>query len=221
MRYHHLAAACLIAASTLALTGCGSGGTSGNGGGKALGLPAAVAATTAPSSTPTTDDGCTTASWPQAIPAGVVGQSADAVTGGDLKCYDVIAALAPDGHDVLTGTDAANWTVSRVSPAVGTSVGASAPVTLYVTDPLATTSPSPTPTPTPKPTTHRPAPRPTTPTYKPKPKPRPRPTATHHTEPPVNDHDGATALCNDGTLSYSAHHQGTCSHHHGVAVWYK
>jgi hypothetical protein len=37
----------------------------------------------------------------------------------------------------------------------------------------------------------------------------------------VNDHDGATALCNDGTLSYSAHHQGTCSHHHGVAVWSK
>jgi VCBS repeat-containing protein len=29
-----------------------------------------------------------------------------------------------------------------------------------------------------------------------------------------------TALCNDGTLSYSAHHQGTCSHHGGVRVWY-
>lgn len=32
---------------------------------------------------------------------------------------------------------------------------------------------------------------------------------------------GATALCVDGTLSYSANHQGTCSHHNGVAVWYK
>ncbi|WP_431221094.1 DUF3761 domain-containing protein [Leifsonia xyli] len=32
---------------------------------------------------------------------------------------------------------------------------------------------------------------------------------------------GATALCNDGTLSFSAHHQGTCSHHGGVAVWYR
>jgi hypothetical protein len=32
---------------------------------------------------------------------------------------------------------------------------------------------------------------------------------------------GATAKCVDGTLSYSAHHQGTCSHHGGVAVWYK
>ncbi|WP_426301889.1 GmrSD restriction endonuclease domain-containing protein [Arthrobacter sp. R-11] len=32
---------------------------------------------------------------------------------------------------------------------------------------------------------------------------------------------GATALCNDGTLSYLATHRGTCSHHGGVAIWYK
>lgn len=32
---------------------------------------------------------------------------------------------------------------------------------------------------------------------------------------------GATALCKDGSLSYSANHSGTCSHHDGVAVWYK
>jgi hypothetical protein len=31
---------------------------------------------------------------------------------------------------------------------------------------------------------------------------------------------GATAKCNDGTYSYSAHHSGSCSHHHGVAVFY-
>jgi hypothetical protein len=30
---------------------------------------------------------------------------------------------------------------------------------------------------------------------------------------------GATAICNDGSCSYSAHHQGTCSHHGGVAEW--
>ena len=35
----------------------------------------------------------------------------------------------------------------------------------------------------------------------------------------TND-SGATAKCRDGTLSYSAHRQGTCSHHGGVAVWY-
>jgi hypothetical protein len=30
---------------------------------------------------------------------------------------------------------------------------------------------------------------------------------------------GATALCNDGTYSYSQTRSGTCSHHGGVAVW--
>jgi len=32
------------------------------------------------------------------------------------------------------------------------------------------------------------------------------------------DH-GPTALCGDGTYSYSEHHRGTCSWHHGVAAW--
>jgi hypothetical protein len=30
---------------------------------------------------------------------------------------------------------------------------------------------------------------------------------------------GASALCRDGTYSYSAHRRGTCSHHGGVSVW--
>jgi hypothetical protein len=30
---------------------------------------------------------------------------------------------------------------------------------------------------------------------------------------------GATALCRDGTYSYSLHHSGSCSHHGGVAAW--
>ena len=29
----------------------------------------------------------------------------------------------------------------------------------------------------------------------------------------------ATAQCRDGTYSFSQHHQGTCSHHGGVAKW--
>jgi uncharacterized protein DUF3761/uncharacterized protein DUF2510 len=32
--------------------------------------------------------------------------------------------------------------------------------------------------------------------------------------------NGATALCKDGTYSYAAHHQGACSSHGGVAVFY-
>lgn len=34
------------------------------------------------------------------------------------------------------------------------------------------------------------------------------------------NNSGASAKCGDGTLSYSAHRRGTCSHHGGVAVWY-
>jgi hypothetical protein len=30
---------------------------------------------------------------------------------------------------------------------------------------------------------------------------------------------GATARCRDGSFSFSEHHQGTCSHDGGVAVW--
>lgn len=40
--------------------------------------------------------------------------------------------------------------------------------------------------------------------------------ATASTPPPP---PGATALCKDGTYSYSQHHSGTCSHHGGVAEW--
>lgn len=33
--------------------------------------------------------------------------------------------------------------------------------------------------------------------------------------------DDATARCVDGTPSYSQNRSGTCSHHGGVAEWYK
>jgi Protein of unknown function (DUF3761) len=38
---------------------------------------------------------------------------------------------------------------------------------------------------------------------------------------PVAPSGGATAQCNDGTYSYAAHHQGACSSHAGVRVFYK
>jgi hypothetical protein len=49
----------------------------------------------------------------------------------------------------------------------------------------------------------------------PTPTPAPTPTPTQEASPA-----GATAMCNDGTYSYAAHHQGACSHHGGVAVFY-
>ena len=36
-----------------------------------------------------------------------------------------------------------------------------------------------------------------------------------HTSPP----SGATALCRDGTYSFSQHRRGSCSHHGGVSKW--
>jgi len=53
------------------------------------------------------------------------------------------------------------------------------------------------------------------------------PTVSPKTSPPPPAHStaaapsGATALCNDGTYSYAAHHQGACSHHGGVKVFFK
>jgi hypothetical protein len=51
------------------------------------------------------------------------------------------------------------------------------------------------------------------PTPAPKPTPPPAPSSS-------SDHVGASARCSDGSYSYSAHRQGTCSHHGGVAIWY-
>ncbi|RXZ37105.1 DUF3761 domain-containing protein [Oxalobacteraceae bacterium CAVE-383] len=31
--------------------------------------------------------------------------------------------------------------------------------------------------------------------------------------------EGASAKCRDGSYSFSKHHRGTCSGHHGVAQW--
>jgi Protein of unknown function (DUF3761) len=36
-----------------------------------------------------------------------------------------------------------------------------------------------------------------------------------------NASKNATAKCKDGTYSYAKRHQGACSHHGGVAEWYK
>ena len=51
--------------------------------------------------------------------------------------------------------------------------------------------------------------------------PAPRVTSTPIAEPTSANASGATAICNDGWISYSAHRRGTCSHHGGVRVWLK
>ena len=44
----------------------------------------------------------------------------------------------------------------------------------------------------------------------------PRPCGNSRDEPAPQ---GATAVCRDGTYSYSLHHSGTCSGHGGVQSW--
>jgi hypothetical protein len=48
----------------------------------------------------------------------------------------------------------------------------------------------------------------------------PAPPAPSPPPAPASHPAGATAKCNDGTFSYSAHHSGSCSYHEGVAVFY-
>lgn len=47
--------------------------------------------------------------------------------------------------------------------------------------------------------------------------PTSRAPATSPTKPPVAGQP--TARCKDGTVSYSMHHSGSCSHHGGVSQW--
>ena len=53
------------------------------------------------------------------------------------------------------------------------------------------------------------------------PAPAPKPAPAPAPAPVVLPGNGATALCNDGTYSFAAHHQGACSRHGGVRVFYK
>ncbi|WP_432705998.1 DUF3761 domain-containing protein [Actinoallomurus iriomotensis] len=87
-----------------------------------------------------------------------------------------------------------------------------APSTVTPSDPPSRTAPSSPPRRTHR-VTHRPVTR--------RPVVRRRPTHRASAPKAPSHPSGATARCNDGTYSYSQHHQGTCSHHGGVAVWYK
>lgn len=47
-----------------------------------------------------------------------------------------------------------------------------------------------------------------------------KPPTSYSTPMKTINNSGASAKCRDGSLSYSAHRRGTCSHHGGVAEWY-
>ncbi|MDN3359845.1 DUF3761 domain-containing protein [Actinomadura sp. DC4] len=89
---------------------------------------------------------------------------------------------------------------------------------------------TPTVLPSDTPTETAPAVRPSAPARHAAPKKKPvrraapRRTVPHrpvHRAPKAPAHPaGATAECRDGTYSYAAHHQGACSHHGGVLVFF-
>jgi hypothetical protein len=65
---------------------------------------------------------------------------------------------------------------------------------------------------------------PSAPTARTAPSPRVTPSVRTPTAAPsattASGPSGASAKCRDGSLSHSAHRQGTCSQHGGVATWY-
>jgi Protein of unknown function (DUF3761) len=77
------------------------------------------------------------------------------------------------------------------------------------------TEPSSTAATTPTATAHT-TPRPAPPTKAPTAAPIPVTSGFNHA---AAKQAGATAICRDGSWSYSAHRSGTCSHHGGVNWW--
>lgn len=119
----------------------------------------------------------------------LVGKSLGVIRSEALKCFNVTAAIAPDGHNVLDDPVGATgaWTITAVAPPVGAAVTGEQPITVTVA-PLITSSPAPAVNPAPPPPSVPPT-------------------------PPA----GARAVCADGTYSFSKHRSGACSNHDGVA----
>ncbi len=77
--------------------------------------------------------GCTGLTWPQPIPRDLIGASAKEAMTDALLCFTV-AAIAPDGHDIMTdpANDLTPWVITSVRPASGTPVGEHDVITIHV-----------------------------------------------------------------------------------------
>jgi hypothetical protein len=85
---------------------------------------------------------CDAQAWPRPVPA-VAGLIRNEVSIGALGCWDNLAVIAPDGHDVEndTANKAQTYRITDVSPAPGTPIGPHDTVTVDV-KPLETPSPA-------------------------------------------------------------------------------
>ncbi|WP_147287892.1 PASTA domain-containing protein [Nocardia pseudobrasiliensis] len=78
-------------------------------------------------------DKCASAQWPQPLPDFRGKRLGETVVGVGL-CYEITEVTGPDGNDVRQDPKALTtpWTITEQSPAPGTAVSASTPVTLKV-----------------------------------------------------------------------------------------
>jgi len=123
-------------------------------------------------------------------------------------------STSPSGSPTATGAAAVHTAVTPAAPKASASSSATSAAKQQAANAPTATPVPPTTTPVPptatlRPPTATPVPPTATPVPLPTPVPRPAPAV------PSN----VTAVCRDGTYSYSQHRQGTCSHHGGVAYW--
>ncbi|MEU9193179.1 hypothetical protein [Streptomyces hundungensis] len=110
----------VLTVAGLLLAGCGSS-------------PEPVPAKTVGAASPGT--ACTGKKWPQSVPPVTGTPLADAVD-GPLRCFNITAAVAPDGHDALQDpTSDTDWLVTGTKPAAGTGVTEDQPITLLLNSP--------------------------------------------------------------------------------------
>ncbi|MFN2581919.1 MAG: DUF3761 domain-containing protein [Candidatus Dormibacteria bacterium] len=122
------------------------------------------------------------------------------------------AGLALAACDGDMGSFATPTAIATVAPAgIGGEASSPSALPTIVPVPIATALPTVAPAQaTPPPVVNTPAPAVSTP---------PPAAATSGFDHQAAKDAGATAICNDGTWSYSAHRSGTCSHHGGVNWW--
>jgi uncharacterized protein with FMN-binding domain len=132
------------------------------------------------------------------------------------------AAKATTGKPADATAQCDDGTYSKAKTKQGACSSHGGVKTWYADEATSSTSPA---SPAPKTTAVR-APRPartSTPATPAPPATATEPTTTKPTTtaPPAGAEANATAKCKDGTYSHAKQHSGACSHHGGVAEWYK
>lgn len=104
--------------------------------------PSAPPGTVGKGAPTTSEQLCNAQAWPRPLPQ-VVGLVFSQATSGALICFDNVAAMAPDGHNVMSDRGPTGpWRITATSPASGTPVGRADQVTLQLAPEDPTTPPA-------------------------------------------------------------------------------